>query len=91
MRVAALAATALIAAFPAAAQPTVPQVMRMEREANTRCRGGPGDAQETWTACGARDAYGRVLNMMNWCYGRRGEVAARHQWHRCAADSNRIN
>ncbi|WP_426957870.1 hypothetical protein [Muricoccus radiodurans] len=88
---AAAALLVLLAAAPAAAQPTAPQIMRMEREANTRCRGGSGDQPETQKSCGERDAYARVLNMMNWCFGRRGQVAAAHQWHRCGADSLRAN
>ena len=48
------------------------------------------DAQETWEACGARDAYGRVLNMLGWCYGRQGEAGVDMNWHRCQANSNRM-
>ena len=58
-----------------------------ERDAATRCRTGVPDTQPTWQACGEREAYARVLNTMGWCYGRRGEPAARMAWHRCASNS----
>lgn len=64
-------------------------VLAWHQDANTRCRGGSGDSQATWQACGERDAYGRVLNGMGWCYGRRGESGAAMNWHRCEANSNR--
>jgi hypothetical protein len=77
-------------AVPAVAQVNAETLIRMEREANGRCRGGSGDSQETWEACGARDAYGRVLAMLGWCYGRQGEAGYQMNWHRCQANSIRM-
>ena len=85
----ACAAAALVAP-PALAQVDAATVLRLEREANGRCRGGSGDSQETWEACGARDAYGRIPAMLGWCYGRRGEAGHQMSWHRCEANSNRM-
>ncbi len=83
-------AAATLCAVPAAAQINADAVIRLERDANSRCRGGRGDAQETWEACGAREAYGRVLNMLGWCYGRQGEAGFQMSWHRCQPNSNRM-
>ncbi|WP_376092408.1 hypothetical protein ACE7GA_23595 [Roseomonas sp. CCTCC AB2023176] len=65
------------------------QVIRAERAANEACRGGRGDANETWQACGRRDALGEVLGELGWCYGRAGEAGHQQQWHRCDASSRR--
>ena len=85
-------ALAVCSLAPAAVAQSVPAAQRMiqlERDANTRCRGGSGDQQVTWEACGERTAYGRVLGMMGWCYGRQGEAGYQMQWHRCIATSIR--
>lgn len=83
-------AAAPLFSLPAAAQADAEALIRLEREANGKCRGGSGDAQETWEACGARDAYGRVLGMLGWCYGQRGQAGYQMAWHRCQANSNRM-
>ena len=77
-------------AFPALAQTDRAEaLLAWQQDANTRCRGGSGDSQATWQACGERDAYSRVLNSMGWCYGRSGEIGANMSWHRCQANSIR--
>ena len=69
------------------ALPAMAQTHRTE-EAHARGR-GVGYCQATWHAWGERDAHGRVLNAMGWCYGRRSEIGAAMNWHRCEANSNR--
>jgi len=69
--------------------PSAERLIQMERAANSRCRGGSGDELHTWEACGERTAYGRILGMMGWCYGRRGEAGYQMQWHRCTPTSIR--
>ena len=64
------------------------ELPRLAREANGRC--GSGDAQPTWEACGTRDGCGRVLAMLGWCYRRQGAAAHQMIWHRCQANSIRM-
>ncbi len=75
-------------AVPAWAQALNPQtIIRLESEANGRCRGGSGDQQPTWQACGERAAYGNILEMLNWCYGRNNEAGYQMNWHACGPGS----
>lgn len=58
---------------------------------NGNCRGGSGDSDETWKACGRRDDIGKKLEAIGWCYGRPGEAGYQMDWHRCdAADSTQV-
>lgn len=52
------------------------------------CRGGPGDATETWEACGARNATARLLNKLGFCLGTQDQAAFEFQWHACGPSSN---
>ncbi len=55
---------------------------------NDSCRGGSGDDNETWKACGARDYISFLLYQRGWCYGKDGEASYEMQWHRCVATSS---
>ena len=52
-----------------------------------RCRGGSGDENETWVACGSRDYAARVLHKLGWCHGNVGETAYEMNWHLCSTSS----
>jgi len=58
-------------------------------DANSLCRGGSGDDTETLKACDRREAVGRLLDNVGWCYGRHGEYGYQMEWHACGRDSNR--
>lgn len=61
------------------------------QEENGNCRGGSGDSDETWKACDRREAIGRKLGAVGWCYGRPNEAGYQMNWHRCdAADSPQV-
>jgi hypothetical protein len=50
---------------------------------NGDCRGGRGDADNTWRACDRREAIGTKLEAVGWCYGRENEAGYQMQWHLC--------
>lgn len=56
---------------------------------NSLCRGLPGDDPRSIAACEKRQAIGRELGHLGWCYGKRDQMAYQMQWHRCEADSLR--
>ena len=56
---------------------------------NMKCRGGPGNSDETLKACERREAIGGKLEAVGWCYGRPGEYGYQMNWHRCD-DKNRV-
>jgi hypothetical protein len=58
-------------------------------DANGRCRGGAGDAARTDAACAERERLGGRLDGLDWCYGKRGQIGAEMQWHRCMSTSLR--
>lgn len=51
------------------------------------CRGGVGDENETWMACGSRDYASALLNKFGWCHGKEGEYAYQMSWHECTPTS----
>jgi hypothetical protein len=56
---------------------------------NDACRGGSGDQNETWAACGSRDYASDLLYEFGWCYGKTGQAAYEMDWHVCSASSIR--
>lgn len=57
---------------------------------NDICRGGSGNEESTWEACGARDYVLYTLNQLGACYGREDEAGYQHQWHSCSSGSLRL-
>lgn len=51
------------------------------------CRGGAGDENATWMACGARDYISQLLRTRGFCHGKDGEYAYQMTWHLCEAGS----
>jgi hypothetical protein len=51
------------------------------------CRGGSGDKNETWVACGSRDYAASLLNEFGWCHGENGQSAYEMVWHQCSSNS----
>ena len=95
MRDARLVAACLVGiafATPAEAQDppaAVRSLIELWTAQNSLCRGSSGDKPETQRACMERQATGRALDALNWCYGAKGQMAYQMRWHRCRADSNR--
>ncbi|PDT46712.1 hypothetical protein CO661_17225 [Sinorhizobium fredii] len=59
------------------------RIISQWHEQNGDCRGGPGDSDETWRACGRRESIGAKLQAVGWCYGREGEYGYQMEWHVC--------
>jgi hypothetical protein len=59
-------------------------MIKLWHEANSQCRGGPGDQKATLDACEEREAYGKRLGQLGWCYGKPGEAGYQMKWHQCA-------
>lgn len=64
-------------------------MQRLWFEANGQCRGGSGDNPKTHLACEEREAYGKRLGQLGWCYGKVGEFGYQNKWHRCGRNSVR--
>ncbi len=64
-------------------------MQRLWHEANGQCRGASGDDPKTLLACDEREAYGKRLDQLGWCYGKHGEAGYQHKWHRCTRNSVR--
>ncbi len=55
--------------------------------ANALCGGESKETPETWAWCDVREALGVVLELRNWCRGKKGEGKAQMSWHKCEATS----
>jgi hypothetical protein len=87
---AALLAPTLLVAGPACAQAARPEALiRAWQQANSDCRGYPGDDPRSVTGCAERSALGRRIDRAGWCYGQRGQRGFELQWHRCGPSSIR--
>ena len=57
---------------------------------NEQCRGGSGDDPRTTEACARRDRLTRALNVLDFCYGKKGQISAERVWHSCETTSIRL-
>lgn len=53
-----------------------------------RCRGGTGEAETTWEACGERNATARLMNKLGYCLGTQDQAAFEYRWLPCGPNSN---
>jgi TonB family protein len=67
----------------------IQQFIKKWAEQDHLCRGGSGDVQKTWEACGKRQVWYELLRAKDWCYGKRGQSNAEMSWHRCEPSSLR--
>lgn len=56
---------------------------------NSRCRGGNGNDNSTWEACGRREVWSELLGRYGYCYGKEGQSSYQMRWHVCTSDSIR--
>jgi hypothetical protein len=90
LKVALIACGILAAPQSAMAQtPVIRDLLVIERQLNTMCRGWSGDDPRTAEVCDVRERMIEVLSTMGYCYGRRGQAGYQMQWHKCIGDSNR--
>ena len=57
--------------------------IRNYTSADAGCRGGSGDANDTWQVCGRRDVWSSLLQAAGWCYGIKDQPSANFHWHKC--------
>lgn len=65
----------LLVASPAWAGVDLTNIGEKWNAANEECRGGLGDDNDTWIACGKRDAYAEILVSGGFCYDE-----GKHNW-----------
>lgn len=54
---------------------------------DTSCRGGSGNSNETWKACGARDYVSYLLSERGYCLGKEDQAGFEMEWHACTGNS----
>ncbi len=57
--------------------------------ATALCRGESKEKPETWAWCDVSEALGVVLELRDWCRGKKGQEQAQMAWHKCEAASLR--
>ncbi|MDA7949208.1 MAG: PAN/Apple domain-containing protein [Hyphomicrobiaceae bacterium] len=57
--------------------------------AEALCLGESKKKRETWAWCNVSETLGVVLELRNWCRGKKGEAGAQMVWHKCEATSLR--
>jgi hypothetical protein len=67
----------------------ISKLLKQERDANGKCRGGSGNDPQTFAACKSRDALVVKLNKLGWCYGKYNQAGFEMSWHQCEANSIR--
>ena len=81
----------LLFGIPSHAAPNIDELVALLLEDfgthDEACRGGSGDKNETWVACGSRDYAATLLNEFGWCHGENGQSAYEMVWHQCSSNS----
>jgi hypothetical protein len=86
-----LAVTLAVLTFSGAASaqqelPTVQELLAAETKATQGCEGA-GDTAIIKEQCTLRDRLGGRLAQAGYCWGRKGQVDAKKEWHPCGPDS----
>jgi hypothetical protein len=72
------------------AQPTpIAELLDIESELNSMCRGWSGDSEHTDQVCAVRTKADLLLNKLGYCHGKKGQAGYQQTWHKCTKDSNR--
>ena len=69
---------------------SVPELIELYTQSDSRCRLARDDSDEVMVACTARSFYGAALNERGWCFGREDQANAEMEWHQCGEDSQRF-
>jgi hypothetical protein len=86
LRLGALLPLVLLISSPAAAQDSAIQdLLSIQSDLNTMCRGWPGDDPHINEVCAVRDKTDRLLNRLGYCYGAPGQADSQMQWHKCGS------
>ena len=60
-----------------------------EHDLDIMCRGGSPEDFTTVEACKQRDKLVKALHGASYCYGKKGQISANMQWHKCGPNSLR--
>ena len=71
------------------AAPPTQAIIDTWARATSLCRGESKKKRETWAWCDVSKTLGVVLQLRNWCRGKKGEKRAEMVWHKCEAKSLR--
>ncbi|KAB1071508.1 hypothetical protein [Methylobacterium planeticum] len=66
--------------------PTVPELLAAEAKAQQGCE-GTGDPAVIKEQCTLRDRLSGRLAQAGYCWGRKGQLDAKKEWHKCEPDS----
>jgi hypothetical protein len=64
-------------------------LVAIESDLNSMCRGWFGDDPHTDQICTVRDKMAKLLGTMGYCYGKQGQSGYQMQWHKCTKGSIR--
>ena len=79
-----------ILAKPADPGPPTKAIIDTWARATALCRGESKEKPETRAWCDVSEALGVVLELRDWCRGKKGEEQAQMAWHKCEARSLRV-
>ncbi len=63
--------------------PLIEDLLSVENDLNTLCRGGAGNEEATMEVCQIRDKVDQLLSMLGYCYGTQDQAGNQMQWHKC--------
>ncbi len=70
-------------------EPPIKAIINTWARSDALCLNAPKHAPATWAWCDVSEALGVVLQVRNWCRGKKGEDPAKMVWHKCEATSLR--
>jgi uncharacterized protein len=68
----------------------IPDLLSIEGELDGMCRAWSGDDPHTDDVCAVRDKAYELLGKMGYCFGKKGQLQQKKQWHRCTKNSIRF-
>jgi hypothetical protein len=74
--------------FASAQSPLIEDLLSVERDLNSLCRGGSGNQETAMKICDLRDRVDQILSTLGYCYGTQGQAGNQMQWHKCTKGSN---
>jgi len=74
-----------------ATNPTTTELIRKWNEINSKCRGGSGDAPDTWKACDERNKLTNEITRLGYTYGCDGDAGYQSYWRNdCGSLGNKF-
>ncbi len=67
--------------------PPIRDLLAIEHDLNTMCRGWAGDDPHTGEVCDVRDKIDKLLGALGYCHGKKDQSDSQMQWHKCTRGS----